>query len=406
MSLALTAPLAAQGTVHVVDDDGGAGVDFTQVQAAVTAAAECDTILVREGVYAPVSIEGKGLTIVAEAGEAPSILGTLEITPLAEGQWVTIRGLDVVIPLGFGPVQVASGAGAVLFEDCDFRNGNLGQFGFTASAVLVEGSERVAFVACSFEGSAGGLPAGGGHGLVVRDAGVHLYDSVGLGGEGATGATVDAGDAVWVEDGFVFASGCELTGGAGGKGVTLSVPFPPFQICYDGGQGGNGLTLTGASPAAVLLDGTFIGGVGGGSPPGCSTGASGAATEAPPGQLQLLSGSAHSFTATSPVREFQRAELCFAGLPGEQVVAVLGFAPDASFFPALAGTLLVETGSAQLLSLGSTGRGGTLSLQVQVPPFLGTGQGATLLLQPIFVDGGGAMVLGGASALVVLSQSI
>jgi pectin methylesterase-like acyl-CoA thioesterase len=41
----------AAGATWVVDDDGGAGVDYTTIQAAVNAAAAGDTIEVRSGTY-------------------------------------------------------------------------------------------------------------------------------------------------------------------------------------------------------------------------------------------------------------------------------------------------------------------------------------------------------------------
>ena len=61
--LALVLPAAAQGAVWIVDDDGGAGVDFVTIHDAVDAAADGDTILVKDGTYPMFSIFAKSLAI-------------------------------------------------------------------------------------------------------------------------------------------------------------------------------------------------------------------------------------------------------------------------------------------------------------------------------------------------------
>lgn len=66
-SLPLAARLAPGGQVLVVDDDGGPGVDYTKLQAAVDAAAEGALILVHPGSYAGFTVFAKGLEIAASA---------------------------------------------------------------------------------------------------------------------------------------------------------------------------------------------------------------------------------------------------------------------------------------------------------------------------------------------------
>jgi hypothetical protein len=65
--LVLACAGAAAGATWVVDDDGGAGVDYMTIQAAVNAAAAGDTIEVRSGMYAENVDMGKRLMLPALA---------------------------------------------------------------------------------------------------------------------------------------------------------------------------------------------------------------------------------------------------------------------------------------------------------------------------------------------------
>ena len=94
----ITTPLAHAGT-WIVDDDGGAGVHFTTLQAAMDAAAPGDQILVFGGTYAS-SVMSEGLALVALPGEVVTIaqgLGSalLTIRDIPSGQTATVIGLGV-----------------------------------------------------------------------------------------------------------------------------------------------------------------------------------------------------------------------------------------------------------------------------------------------------------------------
>ena len=52
----LALPTLAADQVLVVDDDGGAGVDFTHLQDAIEAAGEGDLVLIRDGHYPGLTI--------------------------------------------------------------------------------------------------------------------------------------------------------------------------------------------------------------------------------------------------------------------------------------------------------------------------------------------------------------
>src|SRR5262245_49581853 len=65
--LGLAAPLCAQH-VWVVDWKGGPGVDGTSLGDVIPQAAAGDLVLVRDGTYTNLVIDGKGLSVVADAG--------------------------------------------------------------------------------------------------------------------------------------------------------------------------------------------------------------------------------------------------------------------------------------------------------------------------------------------------
>ena len=73
-SLATMGCLAAQTRVFTVDDDAPA--DFTTIQAAVNAAAPGDVVLVKDGDYVKFTIDGKGISVLADRDAAVRVLGT------------------------------------------------------------------------------------------------------------------------------------------------------------------------------------------------------------------------------------------------------------------------------------------------------------------------------------------
>ena len=74
-ALALLA-LPVRAGILVVDASGGG--DFLDLQAAVDASVEGDTILVRAGTYAGFVATGKGLLVAAERGASVQVLGKVE----------------------------------------------------------------------------------------------------------------------------------------------------------------------------------------------------------------------------------------------------------------------------------------------------------------------------------------
>ena len=183
---------SAGAGVHVV----GSGETFAQISAAVAAAQDGDTILVESGWYAPFTVDGKGLTIVAEAGATVTI-GVLGLVPqrstvraLTANQTVVIRGID-------GPFLLFGNAGAVRLEDCAIvgEPGDCSPLGCQPATAGVEviDSASVAITRCAVTGGAGDryvippfdLCIGGGPGLRVAGSTTVLYDTSVAGGAGA-----------------------------------------------------------------------------------------------------------------------------------------------------------------------------------------------------------------------------
>lgn len=59
----ITGVLTLLPTIWIVDAANGPGTNFTDLPAAIQAAASGDTVLVRSGTYAPFAVAGKALTI-------------------------------------------------------------------------------------------------------------------------------------------------------------------------------------------------------------------------------------------------------------------------------------------------------------------------------------------------------
>ena len=78
-----------------MDDDGGAGVDYTTIQAAVDAASEGDTIEVRSGVYVENVIVYKRFTLIGEGVDVVTVRAASSHVFDVTADWVNITGFKV-----------------------------------------------------------------------------------------------------------------------------------------------------------------------------------------------------------------------------------------------------------------------------------------------------------------------
>jgi hypothetical protein len=232
---ALCAGLPCLADVYVVDDDGGPGVDFTDIPPAILVAVPGDVLLVQAGSYSGFTLS-EGLAIV---GQGPEVVVTDQISVLgvATGQVAVLASMKLEKllyiehaqgTLVLDELEIASssfGINAVqLYQDApDVRARKLdvtfttetSTTGFNSGAAisLDHSSNRLELVQSALQGRKGentssGLPASwGGMGLVVSGTGVaHVVSCAIAGGQGgastapcaSAGPAGEGGDAVWV----------------------------------------------------------------------------------------------------------------------------------------------------------------------------------------------------------------
>lgn len=371
--LLLLAPaLSAQASLWTVDDDGGA--DFTAIQDAVDAASDTDVIVVREGSYDSFAIVGRAVAVVAEQGEAPEIVGAIEVADLAPGQTVHLRGLSVprvvfpvIVPTPHDALHVHDCAGSVWVEDCSlFGGAEAGVFPFGKGA-LVERADDVVFHRTTLRGREG-------EGLGAFDSDVALYDSdVEADGagflEGRAGALVVGGT--------LFAQGGSFRGAAGTDSQVVFDPFNMVNVCTTAQPGGPGLWLTRdpaplpggpaeTAPEGRLRDVAVFSGAGGAGALDCPAAAAGVPARVEDGTLDVLRGIPRRLhVREAPVRVGETLHIDVTGPPGDLALLVYSAAAAGAeappFGPFHLGAPLF------VLSLGIVPADGTLEFAAPAP---------------------------------------
>lgn len=383
--IALSVAALAQGSVWVVDDTPGPGVDFASIQAAVTAAADGDVILVRDGTYAGFSLGSTSLALIADTAATVTVTGTVSIYPSLTAS-IALRGFDVA-PVVSNPgapqaLNLSGWGGPVWIEDCTFTGHCAIQF-----------TSRVTFVRCTFTGTSVGMPNLP-FAVWASNASIQIFDST------LQGATGD--DAMLMDGGTLFAAGSSFVGGAGANCSPLCLPFGCF--CGPCGSGGSGLHLMGANPLVVEWQCTFVGGTGGlPTAPPCTPGAPGFPIFIETGSVTSLPGSARHLEVSSPVRELQSVLLSYDGSPGDFVLLLFSMTYDPVPVPLCAGYLLPSFPIA--VFQGAIPPSGNLAVSIPVPE-LGPGfEGAIVYTQAVFGTPSDPCNLSSGSALVLLDQA-
>ena len=229
--LALVAAVAA--STWTVDDNGGAGVDFTDIPLALAAAQPGDVVVVRPGTYSSFTLS-KGVAVLGQAGVI--INGTATIAGVPSGPRASLVRLEV------GALVIASCAGPVIGDDLDVRPSGVEGVSITNSADVRLRRLDARFNSISSSGTA----------VVVQSSRVEITDSLMYGPTGTSqigdccgGAS--GGSALRINAGADVHVACStLRGGDGGDAATWA-SFPA-------GDGAPAIVITAAN-ARLLLTG-------------------------------------------------------------------------------------------------------------------------------------------------------
>lgn len=382
------APAAAQ--VLVVDDDGGPGVDYVELQDAIDAAGPGATVLVKGGTYSPILIDGVSVTVVADHASV-TVSGQSAIQNLSGNQSVVLNG--IAFNDGFGTSLTLSGnAGAVWLEDVAVFSSGTPLF-LPAEGMVIGSSDAVILSDCSIAAGAfsTGSTAAGTAGLSVSGSTLHMYDTAVSGG--LTFEGFEGSPGVRASGATIFASGCTFTGGPGGDG---DENLTPFMLCSDGEAGGPALELTFGPSDVTLLDTELVGGPGGAAGgPTCLPGSGGPGSVVSAGSSVAelgLTWPARSYDIPSPIRSGEVGNLEFSATPGELAWAVFSIGTAPVDFPLFNGSLALEN-PLIFAFVGQVPAGGTLSVPVNislppgVPYALAYEQGLFFSLEDEFVLG-------------------
>jgi hypothetical protein len=403
--LPMPAPLAAQGSVLVVDDDGGPGVAHTSLVAAVAAAGSGDTLLVKDGVYpGDLVLFDRSLSIVADTEATVVVQGRTSISGIQVTDEVQLRGLTLETATSGTALLVTACNGSVWLEDMVVRSTWLCDVPQCATTVVrVQESQAVHLIRTRIEAAVGGALASS---LRTIDSHVAVESCVVKGAKGAPGTTctgtqaTPGSAAVAMYGGFLFCSGSTLAGGDGGGGGSCA-----HADC--GQDGGHGLSMKPSltDPVVVILDSTVEGGAGGPSGIACGIdGADGKAVDVLAGNVTPLAGRAAPLQASSPVREGGTLTVTAGGIAGSLVWLGIGAVPYFDYEPAFAG-VVAALGPHFVALLGTIPSAGSLSTAFHIlhlPPGVESiaFYGQIMLLEP-----SGDVRLGSPSAVTLLDAA-
>jgi hypothetical protein len=229
----------------VVDDDGGPGVDFTDIPPAVAAANAGDLVLVLPGSYSGFTV-GVGLTILGTAGVS---VGEIVI------DGASAPGPIVLASLAGGPVTVRDCADVVVLQDLTLD----GSWHISVASILIEDCDDVRLRGVTVQ-APGDAFSGGGTAIHAERSRIEIVESR-LDAPGGEPECLNSGPGR-----CLFAEDCDVrfarSTAIGGWGVI------DYFCGTAGGDGADGLRLTGASD--LILSGgpsdEIAGGFGGGGP--------------------------------------------------------------------------------------------------------------------------------------------
>lgn len=333
--LAHVAPPAAAGGVYLLSAPDQP--PLADLQSAVDAAVEGDTLIVAGGDYPGFTIDAKSLALIVPGTSAARVTGPVRIRNLASGQSVSISGLWVEVSSADLPTANSQGhaliaedcAGHLRFQDCLFLGANWAtdQFSTCGSFLFPRGGDgalfdncaRVSLVQCELEGGDGAgssscccsIGGVGGHGLAALQSRLSIQECSVRGGQGGDNGAEggDGGSGLRIDGGWIYATGSSFTGADGGYGHDFLCPV-------FGGDGGNGVWAS-AGTEVALQSCTLIKGLGGNS--FCGNPGSGGLQFTGGGTLEIVPPPARTLRATSFVADDELVGIEVRGQPGDAV---------------------------------------------------------------------------------------
>ncbi len=409
----LTAHAAAD--VWVVDAEGAG--DFEEIQPAIDAAQDGDTILVRSPVggerrYPGFRIEAKGLAILGpEQGTLPT--GAVQVRGLAPDQVVVLSRLDMRwnafelwgLPREPGAepgLELLHNAGRVRLQDCRI-SGNVvaapDQLRDSA-ALVVEASADVVLRQCQLIGGVGLAPpqgpTPGAAALETSGSLVVLQECELEGGRGGT-LTLPGGDrfgaaggaGLSVASGVVHATGGRILGGTGGHASAGSGSSV-------GGRGGHAVVVSTAAVAYAV--GVAIEG----GPGGEGATRSGRPGRDVLGSLTRFDGAGRGVQMARFGRALEASRIVVRGHPGERALLLVSRDTHARFFGPEAGFQVTrEPLPGGRMDLGVLPASGELALDFVLPDAAPDGI-EPLYFQATFLDPGGQLHFGDTKVLGVI----
>lgn len=384
----------------------------TSIASAVGAAQNGDVILVKSGTYGGFTITGKSVVVVADAGAAVDVTGSVNVFGLGASQDCTLSGLRVVTPGGVASsVDVQACLGSVRIQDV-IAQSTIVLCSGGGRAAHVAGSRDVVFTACELRGASAPVPSAfrfNPHSALVVEgtSRVMLHDDVVLGGNAGSG-----NGCLEFDDGFpgapgirdavvpgganeIWTAGSIVRGGNGGTGNDLQ------------GNGGHGISLEapggGAPPVALHLLET--------QPQGGAAGGAGAAAGSPVQTSGVTptvvnhSGTARTLAAPAVVRNGQTLTLSVQGVAGD-VVGVF-FAGQADWHPdPVSGWVRTVAGPHERFQrYGALPPSGVLDIPLTIPSQPSGGPPIVYHVQAVHRATNGVYFLGAPRCFVVLDPS-
>ncbi len=405
------------GVVHVVDANAG---PYFEIQDAVDAAVDGETILVRTGSYQSFVVNNETLAIVGDAGATVLVIGAVRARYLAIGKQLVVqnleaRGMDTGNRFEKHGLYLHENDGSVRIQGCHFEGESyvpcpLLSGNEPAHGARIVRSLDVAISNCTLRG---GRPvlidsdghSSPGHGFVAEESAVAVSACNARGRDGATCCDgLSGGDGVRFERSFAFVAGCVLRGGVGGSGMLC--------YCALGGHGGSGLRLAGESQG-WLLPNDALGGNGGPGNGGFSgtcadNGNSGSPirVETPAWAWTLSSTVRRTLLAESPVRAGSTITLTIRGHASDRLRLVSSEVATNVLVPEWSTMLHVDlSATTNELDLGLVGSTQT-TITLPVAPLPPGRQSRVLHLQVFHDQLGVGTTMGNSATVVVLDPSL